>query len=734
MMKVLIHFLFWKLAFASIIYSQYLSNAFPVIHGTDTLFFPWTGGWDNPRFNNIDLNFDGKMDLVVFDRKDQKLLTFVHVGNPGEVKYRFAPEYLSAFPKDICNWMLLVDYNCDNQPDLFTRQLNPQTITVFKNTTLQNGYLSFESTSQDLWTKNVGQTSGFELTSYDIPAIADIDFDGDIDFITQEVLGSRLELHRNVATNCGDFDLELHSMCWGHFVEVSSTYASALLNQTCAGEYKTMHAGGAYLALQLNGDTLMDLILTDDGPNNAVALINGGTRRIAHITQKDTAFPSYNTSIQLHYFPAVFHVDVDADGTKDLIVAVNGLDFPSPNNPTYVLNWGEAAHYYKNVGTQNNPIFQLQKKDLFFDQTIDGGSHAIPVIWDEDRDGDLDFLMLTQQKTIWTGFNYTQRKEWRFYKNIGSNSNPIFRLETSNYKGFNQLTLLDSLKLPFPALVDIDNDGDQDLFIGHYDAQILFLENISVSGSADFQLASVDYLGSPLNGKGCYPHFADIDNDNDWDLLIGRENGTITFVENIGTQSSALWANPINNWGNIDVTDFYNPFIANAIPFWFDYNQDNNPELLVGNLQGEIHIYEPQGLPNFVHKGVLFGDRISSAVYPFFTQFFPSDSVSIFVGNAKGGIYLYRIPQGFTTPQISSFKATWDCKLFPNPTSSFLNINTSLPFFYYEILDYQGKILIQQEIFQPQISVDLKGYPSGIYLIKVQANEEIRTFKIIKND
>lgn len=733
-MKFFILFLFCKLAFASIIYSQYLSNAIPVIHGTDTLAFPWTGGWDNPRFNNIDLNFDGKMDLVIFDRKDQKLLTFVHEGNPGEAKYRLAPEYIAAFPKEIYSWMLLVDYNCDNQPDLFTRKLNPQTITVFKNTTLPNGYLSFESTSQDLWTKNVGQTSGFELTSYDIPAIADVDFDGDLDFIIQEVLGSRLELHRNVATNCGDFDLELHSMCWGHFVEVSNTYASASLNQTCAGEYKTLHAGGAYLALQLNGDTLMDLILTDDGPNNAVALMNGGTRRIAHITQKDTAFPSYNTPIQLHYFPAVFHVDVDADGMKDLIAAVNGLDFPSPSNPTYVLNWGEAAHYYKNVGSQNNPNFQLQKKDLFFDQTIDGGSHAIPVIWDEDRDGDLDLLMLTQQKTIWTGFNYAQRKEWRFYKNIGTNSNPIFRLETSNYKGFNQFTLLDSLKLPFPALVDIDNDGDLDLFVGHYDAKILFLENISISGSANFQLASVDYLGIPLVGKGCYPHFADVDNDNDWDLLIGRENGTITFVENIGTQSSALWANPIDNWGNIDVTDFYNPFIANAVPFWFDYNQDNNPELLVGNLQGEIHIYEPQGLPNFVHKGILFGERISSAVYPFFTQFVSSDSISIFVGNAKGGIYLYRIPQGFTTPQISSLKATWDCKVFPNPTSSFLSIETSLSFFYYEILDYQGRILQQQEIFQPKILIDIKDYSSGIYLLKIHSHEEMKTFKIIKTD
>ncbi|GIW57625.1 MAG: hypothetical protein KatS3mg083_570 [Candidatus Dojkabacteria bacterium] len=597
-MKFLKFFLLLNILIFQFTYSQSLSNAFKVIHGIDTLAFPWTGGFDNPRFNNLDLNQDGKQDLVIFDRKDQKLLTFIHIGNPGEVKYRLAPEYIPIFPKDINNWMLILDYNCDNQPDIFTRQANPPSIVVYKNTTLQNGYLSFESTPQELWSKNVGQTSGYPLPSGDIPAIADIDLDGDIDLLVQDGLGARLEFHRNVANICGDWDLELHSMCWGHFVEVSDVYAGASLNQPCFGEYKTLHAGGAYLALQLNGDTLIDLILTDDGPNNAVALINGGSRRFAHITQKDTFFPSYNTPIHLHYFPALYHVDIDADGIKDLVAAVNGIDFPSPSNPTYVINWGEAAHFYKNTGTSNYPHFQLQKKDILFDQTIDGGSHSVPLLWDEDKDNDLDLLILIQQKTIWTGSTYAQRKEWRFYENITDNFNPVFKLVTSNYKGFNNLTFLDNLKVPYPALADIDNDGDQDLFVGHYDGKIVFMENIATTGSANFQLASTDYLGMPLTGKGCFPHFADVDNDNDLDLIIGRENGKITFVENIGTPSSPTWANPIDQWKGIDVSDFFNPFVAYAKPFWFDYNQDGNPELLVGNFQGEIHIYEPSS-PQF---------------------------------------------------------------------------------------------------------------------------------------
>lgn len=730
-MKFFIAILF--LFFYQLTHAQLLSNAFKVVHGIDTLPFPWTGGFDNPRFNNIDLNLDGKNDLVILDRKDQKILTFVHVGNPGEEKYRFAPEYISIFPKTIANWMLILDYNCDNQLDIFSGKLHSNLIVVYKNTFLQNGYLGFELAFDTLWADNM--FNGFyPLTTNDIPAIADVDLDGDIDFLIQDALGSRVEFYRNEATVCGQFDLKLHSMCWGRFTEVSDEYASVQLNQPCFNEYKTMHQGGAYLAIQLNGDTLMDLILTDDGPKNAVALINGGSRRFAHITQKDTAFPNYNVPVNLHYFPALYSVDIDADGLKDLVAAVNGINFPSPSAPTYVLNWGEAAHYYKNTGTQNFPNFQLQKKDLFFDQTIDGGSFANPILFDEDRDGDLDLLILIEQKTIWTGIQYAPRKEWRFYQNITNNFQPIFKLVTSNYKGFNNLILLDNLQVPYATTADIDNDGDQDLFIGHYDGKIVFMENISTSGSANFQLASVDYLGFNLNGKGCFPHFADIDNDNDLDLIIGRENGKLTFVENIGTANFAIWANPVSNWGGVDVTDSFNPFVANAKPFWFDYNQNGVNDLLVGNLQGEIHIYEPNSTANFTHKGILFNEKISEAVSPFFVKFHSSDSVSLFVGSTKGGVYLFRIPQGFTTHQKNSLYKAFDCKIYPNPTSEILNIQTHLNGFQYEIYNLDGKTLLKQYSQNSLVSLSIKDWANGVYFIKVFHDIGFQFFRFVKMD
>ncbi len=93
--------------------SQPYSNDILVLHSNTSLTFPWVGGFDNPRFQNIDLNQDGFLDLVLFDASDQKLLTFLHDGTSNSTHFVFAPEYLIDFPENLFNWILLVDYNLD---------------------------------------------------------------------------------------------------------------------------------------------------------------------------------------------------------------------------------------------------------------------------------------------------------------------------------------------------------------------------------------------------------------------------------------------------------------------------------------------------------------------------------------------------------------------------------------------------------------------------------------------
>ena len=74
---------------------------------------PWGGGFNSPQFSSIDLNNDGKADLVSFERSFFGVFkTFLQRGEEGESTYEYATKYQYFFPK-AQNWALLVDYNCD---------------------------------------------------------------------------------------------------------------------------------------------------------------------------------------------------------------------------------------------------------------------------------------------------------------------------------------------------------------------------------------------------------------------------------------------------------------------------------------------------------------------------------------------------------------------------------------------------------------------------------------------
>ena len=119
--------------------------------------YAWVGGLDYAQFSNIDLNFDGTEDLFVFDRSNNKVLTFIQGVSTGNPNWLYAPAYESKFPQYmnhfnpyedeqfLFSWVLLVDYNCDGKKDIFAARSGG--IKVFKNSGNSTDGLSFEQTS-----------------------------------------------------------------------------------------------------------------------------------------------------------------------------------------------------------------------------------------------------------------------------------------------------------------------------------------------------------------------------------------------------------------------------------------------------------------------------------------------------------------------------------------------------------------------------------------------------------
>ena len=95
------------------------NNSVKVNSTEDSCDFPWTGGMNSCQFSDIDLNLDGIMDLFVFDRYGNRILTFINGGTPDSVDYSYAPQYKENFPK-LYDWVILEDYNADGKKDIFT--------------------------------------------------------------------------------------------------------------------------------------------------------------------------------------------------------------------------------------------------------------------------------------------------------------------------------------------------------------------------------------------------------------------------------------------------------------------------------------------------------------------------------------------------------------------------------------------------------------------------------------
>lgn len=76
---------------------------------------------------------------------------------------------------------------------------------------------------------------------------------------------------------------------------------------------------------------------------------------------------------------------------------------------------------------------------------------------------------------------------------------------------------------------------------------------------------------------------------------------------------------------------------------------------------------------------------------------------------------------------------TPEVRLFPNPTSEFLHIVTTEPNSHLQILDITGKVVHQQILPTSNETIDVTGFKSGIYLIRVRHENQYITKRWVKS-
>lgn len=695
-------------------------DSIPVINQNDTLINPWAGGLNFCEYSPIDLNLDGTDDLFIIDRSGLRASTYINNGTAGMVDYHVASEYIDAFP-DFKGWTLLRDYNCDGLMDIYTYGAGPAGgIDLYENVSTIPTGLQFQLVKHllqaNVTPNSTNSYADIHITGVDVPAIRDVDNDGDLDILTFDIGGTTVEWFRNLSMEqygvCDSLTYRLESLCWGQFSE-NNLNSTINLNQSCsavplapgAGNIlrDDRHAGSCLECINTDGDDDQDLLVGDLTNQRIVFLQNGGTTTTANMISMDQNFPSYDTVLYMNLFVCAYHLDVNNDGLNDIVV--------SPNATQTVENFN-SNWMWLNAGTNDSVVLEFQTRNFMQDGMIDCGEGAVPRWFDYDSDGDLDLFI--------GNYGYYQPSgiypsKIALYKNTGNFSDPEFTFITDDFANIHSNSM--NIISPIPTFGDLDGDGDKDMIVGDVVGKLQYFRKDP--GPADnFVLATANYQGIDV-GSNAAPQLIDMDRDGKLDLVIGEQSGNLNYYRNTGTAASPVFSLVSNTFGGVDVRE---PSIISgfSVPCFWDDN--GNYQLLVGSERGFLYRYDNIDA-NLAGNFTLVDSTYITTheglrVAPWVGYLNGDTLIDVIIGNYAGGVVQYF---GDISSDIETVtqSITPVLSVYPNPANTELHItgwNNSVKFpATLEIVGINGQTIRKEIIYSREQAIQIHDLSSGSY-------------------
>ncbi len=708
---------------------------------------PWIGGLNNCQFFEIDLDLNGDKDLIVFDKHGNKIIPFLKFNNCGFQAFVFAPEYRDVLP-NFTSWVNSADYDLDDKNDIFTSTLGG--IKVYKNIS-EETFLLKEVKPRLTTDFGSGAPINLFANEADYPGFADINGDGALDIVNFWALGKYVEYHENTGVKLyfsnDSLTYRVNTSCWGHFEENESSNVLQL-NSNCSSKdivpLNQRHSGSTMLLLDLNGDGIKDIVIGDVDYPHLISLINGGTADTANMIAQDTLFPNPTNPVRLYSMPAAASIDVDFDNIPDLLV--------SPFDPSRDKSENQKSIWlYKNIGTRANPSYSFVKSNFLQDQMIDLGSGAYPTFVDVDGNGLLDLVVGnwgTYDSSNYIGsFLHSYYSSFiTLFLNIGTASNPQFQQVESNW---GQLRLLNR-KGFFPTLGDIDGDGDMDMIVGDETGKLIFLENQAGANLLPvFSTPILNYQNISVNSFSA-PQLFDINKDGKLDLIIGDSLGKLHYYRNSGTSTNPSFTLVTDTLGGVNVRNSSVSYYGYSTPCFFVKN--DTTYLSVGSESGFIFTYKnidnnlngsfqliddstyfvrnnnPVSIYEGVRSGVSIAD-LNNDNYP-----------DLVLGNFSGGLTYY---QGTAKPSINihvnEISATQapQIVIVPNPATDFIRVlfknnDSSEPIYNVSVYNCFMKLVLSIQSSQDN-KINISALDPGVYFLQITTmNQSTHLAKLIK--